>query len=270
MAASVVANLEDDFDFDSDGEGEKSELDRLFDHAVIAVRKRTKEISQNNLLYLYGRYKYVTEGPCNVPKPSGLFNFEAKSKWESWHQLGTALTKDQCKQEYIGKLDDVLKFWREDFVAAGTTSKADEKGTFGVRMSTMASGDAPLDKNDMNLFDFCREGLLDRLRAYFDAPHNREPHVVDQLDDNNMTMLMWACDRGNEPIVRYLVETCRANVNKQDSEGQTCLHYAASCEHVNLIKYLIEHSNIDRNLADNDGLTAKDVTENKQIIEILS
>lgn len=261
-----MSSTEDDFDFDSDDSSTsttKSPLDRLFDHATQSVRMRTGEMDKPDLLYLYGRFKYALEGPCTAPKP-GMFNFEAKAKWESWKSQGNGeKSRDQCKQEYIDRLDKILVNWRQGFNAdAAKPAPSGNQGTFGVRISVMAGApDGDSDNSPKTCFDLCKEGNLDKLKSSITN--------VDEVDENGMTMLMWACDRGQLEIVRYLVER-GADLNKQDSDGQTCLHYAVSCEHLDIVRFLIGLKGIDRNLEDSDGQKPIDMTQNNEIIQVLS
>lgn len=258
MSSSALKENDDDFDFDSlddTAATTRSPLDRLFDHATSAVRSRTSEMGKHDLLYLYGRFKYANEGACNAPKP-GMFNFEAKSKWESWKALGSTVSREQCKQEYIDRLDQCLPNWRVGFSLE--SSGSGDKGTFGIRMSTMSV--EKRDEQARTCFDFCKEGNLVKLRECVIQ--------VNDTDGDGMTMLMWACDRGHLDVVKYLVEH-GADVNKRDSDGQTCLHYAVSCEHVEVVKYLASLSAIDSKIADAEGLTPRDLTQNKEIIDAL-
>lgn len=225
-------------------------------------------MSKKDLLFLYARYKYATEGVCQAPKPSGLFQFEAKSKWESWKALGATITRDQCKNEYVAKLDECLPRWREGFNSEATETKGGDKGTFGVRMSVMA---APVQSEQAAVsgFDFCKEGNLSELKRFVEeAVGGRER--VNEVDEDGMTMLMWACDRGHLALVDYLVEVGGADVNRQDGEGQTCLHYAVACEHLSIVRYLLSRKGIVRDLRDNEGMMPVDLTQNKEIVQALS
>lgn len=258
MTSNSAVN-DDEFDFDSSDDtstpATRSPLDRLFDHATSAVRSRTSEMGKQDLLYLYGRFKYANDGACNAPKP-GMFSFEAKSKWESWKSLGSTVSREQCKQEYIDRLDQCLPNWRQGFSLESGGSG--DKGTFGVRMSIMSV--EKRDEQARTCFDFCKEGNLVKLRECVIQ--------VNDTDSEGMTMLMWACDRGHLDVVRYLVEH-GADVNKRDSDGQTCLHYAVSCEHVHVVKYLVSLPKIDSSVPDADGLKPVDLTQNKEIIDAL-
>jgi acyl-CoA-binding protein len=270
-----LEKVEDEFGFEDD-ESNMTEKDRLYEHATIYVRKHTSKLSKDNLLYLYARFKYVNEGPCSGDRPTGLFNFEAKAKFDHWKALGKTKSKEECKAEYVQKLDHVAKKWRNGYSksseeeSSGSTpreegfSDADRKGTFGVKMSVMAQNESEANHENVTSFDICKSGDLNKLRAIMNATNK------DLSDENQMTTLMWACDRGNLNIAKFLIDELGVDVNKQDADGQTCLHYAVSCEHLDVVKYLASLKQLDRNLSDGDGLKAVDSTQNKEIIEILS
>ena len=76
---SLIDDLAEYFaEYGTGEEGEQTELDVAFSEATLYVRKKAGEIDKTTLLYLYARFKYVQEGPCNTPRPSGFFNFEGK------------------------------------------------------------------------------------------------------------------------------------------------------------------------------------------------
>jgi acyl-CoA-binding protein len=167
----------------------------LFNEATIYVRKKTSEISKENLLYLYGRYKYAHEGPCNTSRPGGILNLEAKSKWDSWNSVEKNLTKEKAKEQYIAKLDGLFPKWKDTTDSKKISdqfSKADQAGTFGNKTSTMTK--EIIKDSDKNCFDLCREGLVDKLKDYL----VNNPNSVDQTDENDMTMSMWACKINNK------------------------------------------------------------------------
>ena len=118
--------------FSEDDEPPKSELDLIYDQAVICVRKNTNKIGKEHLLYLYARYKFINEGKCDTPRPGGMFNFEAKSKWDCWNGLTKDfpnLTAAVAKEQYCSRIDSQVPNWRDGLVI----DDADENGTFGIR-----------------------------------------------------------------------------------------------------------------------------------------
>ncbi len=61
---------------DEDEMIEKSKEEKMYDLATLCVRNNATDLPKESLLYLYARFKHVSEGPCNTPRPSGFFNFE--------------------------------------------------------------------------------------------------------------------------------------------------------------------------------------------------
>ena len=271
----------DNFDTAEEGSIEDTtikELNKLYQHGASYVRNNAGEINKDVLLYLYARFKYITEGPCNVPRPGGLLNFEAKAKWDSWSALNkeAGFNKEIAREQYIAKLDalSATNEWRNGFVAGvaapkGKFDTAEQKGTFGVRISIHEKM-ADLDQIHKNCFDMCKDGCLDELKEYFaQIDKNYVEPMLNQQDENKMTLLMWACDIGHLDIVKYLTET-GANLNMQDADGQTCLHYAVSCDNVDIVKYLAGNKKLNRSIVDNENLKAVNLTTSKEIIALLS
>lgn len=244
-------------------EEEASALSDQFNQATIYVRKKTSEINKDDLLYLYGRFKYANEGECNTERPGGIFNLEAKSKWDKWKSVNKndpLMSKEKAKEEYISKLNTLFPNWNE---SAKKTSKADESGTFGIKTSIMVK--ELIDDSDKNCFDSCKEGSVERLKEYL----AKNPKLINQTDENGMTMAMWACDRGHLEILKLLSDK-GADLNKQDSDGQTALHYSCSNDQVKLVEFLVKNKKVNTKLTDNDGLKATEMTDNKEIIQLIN
>lgn len=271
---AAKSNLDDDIldELCRDDSATQTELNKLYEHGTQYVRQKAAEIAKDALLYLYSRFKYVTEGPCNTDRPSGMFNFEAKSKWDSWNALSKEpnFTKDTARQQYISKLDQVVGAdWRNGYVPNQDSAKPAGKETFGIRISCMAK-EEELEESEKTCFDLCKEGNLKKLKEYFSIVNKNELGLaLDQVDDNQMTLLMWACDHGHLDIVRYLGEM-GAGLNLQDVDGQTCLHYAVSCGHLDIVRFLLGTNRIDKEICDGEGLKAVDSTENEEIVKLLA
>lgn len=266
-----MSNSTDDDEIFEQEETQQSRDIKLYETATIVVRNKAHELPKDALLYFYARFKFINDGPCNTPRPGGLFNFEAKSKWDKWKELGEKLTKEEAREQYVKKVDDLVPKWRDEYIDDSKISKANQKGTFGVRMSVMAKNDDSPSNSYSNesYFDLCKEGKLDLLKDLLLKNQTQHDVDLDQTDESGMTMLMWACDRGHLNMVKYLTES-GADLNKQDTDGQTCLHFAVSCDYVDIVKYLIENKNIDVNRADNDGQKPIDISQNQEITHLLS
>lgn len=83
-----------------------------------------------------------------------------------------------------------------------------------------------------------------------------------------MTLLHWACDRGHEEVVTYLIKN-KAEVNTQDADGQTPLHYAATCDFLVIVKELLQCGG-DCTITDSDGCRPADVAESSELKVLLS
>jgi len=79
-----------------------------FNKACKIVKVLPKRPSDDDLLYLYGRYKQATIGDINQPKPSGLFNIKEKKKWDAWYMNKTK-SKNLSMNEYIDKVNLLCK-----------------------------------------------------------------------------------------------------------------------------------------------------------------
>ena len=62
-------------------------LEMDFERATKYLRGLVGSAQQEDLLYFYARFKQVTLGRCNVPKPS-FYQLKEKSKWNAWNDLG--------------------------------------------------------------------------------------------------------------------------------------------------------------------------------------
>jgi len=65
--------------------------------------------------------------------------------------------------------------------------------------------------------------------------HNRE-----DIGQKGFTELMWACETGDEQLLRKLLVKGE-NVNQTDDDGTTPLMYAAQYGHKNCLTALLEH-----------------------------
>ena len=245
-------------------------IDDLFESATNYVRLNVNNISKENLLYLYARFKQATEGVCSMSRPTGLFNFEAKSKYDAWKALDS-MGKERAMNEYVEKLDSLFSNWRMTKKVDNVVQNMSNAGTFGLKMSMMSQNQEDiLDDNQKNVFDWCKEGNLVRMKETIDKNSLIKGNLMNLIDDSGMTLLMWACDRGHLSIVKYLLGfTDMFNINNQDNDGKTCLHYAACCENVEIIKELLKNS-INVDLVDIEGAKASEMTTNEEILQLLS
>ena len=79
--------------------------------------------------------------------------------------------------------------------------------------------------------------------------------LKDLVDEDGLSLLHWAADRGHTDIARMLLDRDKDLLDMQDSDGQTALHYAASCGHKDLVTLLLKLG-ADTRVQDSDGVTA--------------
>ncbi|KAJ3062128.1 Acyl-CoA-binding domain-containing protein 5, partial [Quaeritorhiza haematococci] len=108
-------------------------------------------------------------------------------------------------------------------MSAPTSSPSSSSNVMGVSVSTMAREDdhEEIQDEDKTIFDWCAEGASSKVCALLDE----NPESVHQKDDQGLTPLHIACDRGHLDLVKELVLSRGADINTQDLEGQTPLHY---------------------------------------------
>lgn len=227
------------------------DLESTFQAAADYVSVSSADFSSDKLLLFYGYYKQATHGSCDTPKP-GYFDFKNKQKWEAWNKLGE-LSKEEAMQKYIELITTINPQWED--------SKCE-----GIAGWVTVSRFCPLDEEEIpqdkkTAFDFVKDNNLSKIKSC---------HLDDLkcCDDDGMTPLLWAADRGYNDILIYILDQ-GIDINHQDKDGQTALHYAVSCEHENIINTLIGRgANVQ--VKDYDGIKPFDLTNNESILSLLS
>lgn len=114
-------------------------------------------------------------------------------------------------------------------------------------------------------------GLLDRNDIIAFKSEIRTINDANAMrDDNNKTILMYACWVGNAEAVHHLIQT-GADINAQDSGGATALHLAAWKNHTDIALYLLKNGALGNTMS-KDGMTPLDIAsmkENKEIVEAI-
>jgi diazepam-binding inhibitor (GABA receptor modulating acyl-CoA-binding protein) len=80
-------------------------MDEKFKKASDDIKK-IKELDNDNLLYLYGLYKQVTCGNCNVQKPS-FIDIKGCAKWNAWEDRKD-ISKEKAQKKYIERVEKIL------------------------------------------------------------------------------------------------------------------------------------------------------------------
>ncbi|XP_044749494.1 acyl-CoA-binding domain-containing protein 6-like [Coccinella septempunctata] len=227
-----------------------SELDENFEQAANHLPMLVSSLSEETLLTLYGYYKQGKDGICNIPKPS-WFDFKGRAKWEAWKKLGD-MSEEEAKVLYI---DTILEI--------DPSFELNTKKESWIAVSTLQNEEA--DTQDKSLVDFVKEN--DREMVLFFLK-KMEPEKINKLDENGLSLIHWASDRGSVEIISDLLSH-GADINLKDSEGQTALHYSASCGHIDCVRLLLEKGAL-RNIEDDEGLTPLDVANDENIKLLLA
>ncbi|CAG8567037.1 14977_t:CDS:2, partial [Dentiscutata heterogama] len=217
------------------------------------------KLSDEIKLKLYGAYKAATIGICNTPKPS-LLDFRGRAKWDSWNELGD-IAKEEAKQRYIDILEQANVGWSRDHVDNdenssdtddndkidnGTMDTPRDRWTY---VSTLSYGEEEVETND-DMFSYAKQGKSSEISGILESGEAN----VNAKDDQGLSLLHWACDRGHLDVVKLLIEK-GADINILSDGNETPLHYACISEHFDCASYLYKNgANIL--LKDEDGLTA--------------
>jgi diazepam-binding inhibitor (GABA receptor modulating acyl-CoA-binding protein) len=78
----------------------------IFTAAAERIRLNTLDLTQEQMLTLYGLYKQATVGDCTLPEP-GLLDFKAKAKWTAWNER-KGLKKEVAKKVYVACVEEYI------------------------------------------------------------------------------------------------------------------------------------------------------------------
>lgn len=210
-----------------------------------------EKLGNDDLLYLYARFKQATVGPCKNPKP-GLFDYQARKKWYAWKDLGN-MPEAQAKSEYVLKMKYCDPQWD------GAIEKKSVSGRCVSRPLHECNDDTDPDENV--LFQICKDGDLNRLEEFSESDFKVR-------DGDNRTLLHWACDRGHCHVASFLLEN-KCDANAVDCELLTPLHYASLCGYKDIVEMLLRNG-ADPTLSDECGDTPLDCAELPDIRELLN
>lgn len=237
--------------------GSEPQLRAQFEKAAgHLTRLATAGLRREDLLYMYSRYKQITCGKCDLPKPS-FFDFESRQKWKAWKELGDK-TVQQAMQEYIAAVKEMDPEWNPQ-----DSQDECEHVLFGGPVVSSLYQEENIRDEDKTIFDHCIENNIDRVCKAITSKNVD----INQKDEEGRALLHWACDRGHKDLVTMLLEQ-KAEINIQDSEGQTALHYASACEFADIVELLL-NSGADPTIQDREGCLPEEVTDSKLISQML-
>jgi diazepam-binding inhibitor (GABA receptor modulating acyl-CoA-binding protein) len=78
----------------------------IFTAAAERIRLNTFDLTQEQMLTLYGLYKQATVGDCTLPEPD-LLDFKAKAKWTAWNER-KGLKKEVAKKVYVACVEEYI------------------------------------------------------------------------------------------------------------------------------------------------------------------
>ncbi|KAM9323013.1 acyl-CoA-binding domain-containing protein 5-like [Pholidichthys leucotaenia] len=93
-------------------EEDKRSLEDKFAAAVKVIRSLPEEgsfqPSDDMMLMFYSYYKQATMGPCDIPRPMGIWDTRSKAKWDAWSALGN-MTREEAMRNYVENIQLILE-----------------------------------------------------------------------------------------------------------------------------------------------------------------
>jgi diazepam-binding inhibitor (GABA receptor modulating acyl-CoA-binding protein) len=82
-------------------------MEEQFNEHVARMRSKEPPTSDQDLLILYGLYKQVTIGDCNIAQPWRV-QTEQYARWEAWYNY-YGMTRAMAMAKYIEKVDEITR-----------------------------------------------------------------------------------------------------------------------------------------------------------------
>ncbi|XP_054577900.1 acyl-CoA-binding protein-like [Eptesicus fuscus] len=78
-----------------------------FGKAAKDVKHLKTQPADDEMLFIYSRYKHATVGDKNTKRP-GMLDLKGTAKWDAWNELkGTS--KEDATRAYINKVEELKK-----------------------------------------------------------------------------------------------------------------------------------------------------------------
>ncbi|KAI7854738.1 ankyrin repeat-containing domain protein [Circinella umbellata] len=226
-----------------------------FEQASTFLNTHNVPLSNDQKLKVYGLFKQATVGDCNVSKPS-LFEFVGRAKWDAWNEL-RGMSMEKAKQIYVETVESFKVGWsrQEGVYELSDDEDTTVKSTGKPVAVSMMAYDSDTSEDTEDLFGYARQNNLEGVRNTI----TNQKNLLNSQDEDGLTALHHACDRGNVDTVKLLLEL-GANVNAKTNDEETPLHYACISEQLETAQLLLKYG-CDQTIRDSSGETAFEQAE---------
>ena len=116
---------------------------------------------------------------------------------------------------------------------------------------------SPVDKYYSTIHSAINDGNLPYVKLLYDYDLVEATDMVYDYDCRSKILipLHTACKASQFPIIKYLVEIAKVDINAADENCNTCLHIASKKGNIQLIKYLLQQTNIQKDAKNQEDMT---------------
>lgn len=83
------------------------DLEKRFMESASIIKNRDTDISNDDLLHLYGLYKQGTIGNCDLGNQPWTMFKEERARWNAWYK-NYNMIKSDAMQKYIDKVNELM------------------------------------------------------------------------------------------------------------------------------------------------------------------
>ena len=83
------------------------DLEKRFMERASSIKNRDTDISNDDLLHLYGLYKQGTIGNCDLGNQPWTMFKEERARWNAWYK-NYNMIKSDAMQKYIDKVNELM------------------------------------------------------------------------------------------------------------------------------------------------------------------